>query len=231
MISRAFDSTVCARCWSTLQPLNDNVCALCGDPIVTTSVPPGWRCGRCRRGLYEFDFCRSYALYEDTVREVLHRFKYGRRARLGVRLAELLAQAWARYNLLEEAQVILPMPLHRRREKERGFNQSRILAKYLSGMVGRQLESRAVVRIRNTPSQTGLSHRQRRLNVEQCFQVRRPAAVRGKACLVIDDVFTTGATLNAMARVLKKAGATKVLALTLARVSPRASIGAVKNAA
>lgn len=165
------------------------------------------------------------------MREVLHRFKYGRRARLGVRLARLLSQAWALYPRFQEAEVILPMPLHRRREKERGFNQSGILAKYLSGMIGRPMESRAVVRIRNTPSQTGLSPRQRRLNVSQCFEVRKPAAVRGKACLVIDDVFTTGATLNAMARVLKEEGATKVLALTLARVSPRAAIGAAKKAA
>jgi ComF family protein len=170
-------------------------------------------------------------LYEDTVREVLHRFKYGGRARLGIRLAQLLSQTWSHHTLLQEAEVILPMPLHRRREKARGFNQSRILAKYLSGMVERPLESKAVVRIRNTPSQTGLSHRQRRLNVAQCFEVRQPAAIRGKVCLVIDDVFTTGATLNSMARVLKEQGAAKVLALTLARVSPRAAIRTAKMAA
>lgn len=231
LITRAFDSTVCAQCWSTLRPLNDNVCSLCGDPIITSNVPPGWRCGRCRRGLYEFDFCRSYALYENRVREVLHRFKYGRRARLGARLAQLLSQIWAHYPLLQEAEVIVPMPLHRRREKERGFNQSGILAKCLSGMVGRPLAAKAVGRVRNTPSQTGLSHRQRRLNVAQCFEVRQPAAIQGKACLVVDDVFTTGATLNSLARVLKEEGAAKVFALTLARVSPLAAIGTAERAA
>ncbi len=229
LISRAVDSTVCARCWTTLQPLGDNVCAVCGDPIIATNISPGWRCGRCRRGLSYFDFCRSYALYQDTMREVLHRFKYGGRKRLGGRLARLLFQTWTHCHPLREAEVILPMPLHRGREKERGFNQSRILAKYLSGMVRVPLESRAVVRIRNTPSQTGLSHRQRRLNVAGCFEVRSPAMIRNKTCLVIDDVFTTGATLNELARVLKEEGAVRVVALTLARVSPRAAIGATKE--
>jgi predicted amidophosphoribosyltransferase len=88
-------------------------------------------------------------------------------------------------------------------------------------MIHLPLESRALERTRNTASQTGLSPRQRRLNVSGAFRVRKPASIRGRNCLLIDDVFTTGATLNEMARVLSEAGANKVLALTLARVSPR----------
>jgi ComF family protein len=231
LISRAVDSTVCDRCWAALRPLGGQVCTVCGDPLISTIVPAEWRCGRCRRGLFQFDFCRSFALYEGTMREVLHRFKYGGRMRLGQRLAHLLFQTWSKHPPLEEATVILPMPLHRGREKERGFNQSRILAKYLSGMIRVPLESRAVARVRNTPSQTGLSHRQRRLNVAGCFEVRRPAVIRKRTCLIVDDVFTTGATLNEMARALKEEGAERILALTLARVSPRAAIGTAKKAA
>jgi len=121
------------------------------------------------------------------------------------------------------------MPLHRKRERTRGFNQSKILAKYLARRVDRPWEADATVRIRNTPSQTGLSHHQRRLNVAQCFGIRKPRVIGGRVCLIIDDVLTTGATLNEMATALKAAGAKKVLALTLARVSPRAAIGTVKE--
>lgn len=168
-----------------------------------------------------FDLCRSYGFYEDPLRKVLHRFKYGKRTRLGSRLAGLLYEQWLTSPCLHQAEILLPAPLHHRRQRARGFNQSKLLAKHLSQMIHLPLESRALERTRNTASQTGLSPRQRRLNVSGAFRVRKPASIRGRNCLLIDDVFTTGATLNEMARVLSEAGANKVLALTLARVSPR----------
>ena len=167
------------------------------------------------------DHCRSYAVYEGTLRAIVHRFKYGRKVRLGRRLARLLLWIWKQDPQFQEAEVLLPVPLHWRRERKRGFNQSRILAQYLSHWTGIPWERRALRRQRNTPSQTGLSRRQRRLNLAATFEVRRPEPVKDRVCLLIDDVFTTGATLNEVARVLKRAGARKVMAMTLARVSPQ----------
>lgn len=197
---------------------------MCGEVHISSQVPEGWRCGRCRRGIHQFDLCRSYGLYEHPLREIVHRFKYAKRSRLGKRLAPLLFAAWQRFPELQSADLIVPLPLHRQRERERGFNQSKILAQYLSRLARRPFEARVLKRTRNTPSQTGLSIRQRRLNVAGAFHVRRPEVLWGKTCLVIDDVFTTGATLNEVAKTLKASGAGRVFVLTLARVSPRAAL-------
>lgn len=226
LISRAADSAVCLNCWSKIQPIRENICQRCGDIFISTAVPQAWQCGRCRRGLNQFDSCRSYAVYEDPIREIVHRFKYGKRARLGPRLAGLLYSIWLNDEKVREAEVIVPVPLHRQRERARGFNQSTILARCLSRMTQKPFETKMLIRSRATSSQTGLSHRQRRQNVSHAFEVKRPDVVRGKVCLVIDDVFTTGATLNEIARTLKQSGAKKVVALTLARVSARAAVGA-----
>jgi ComF family protein len=139
-------------------------------------------------------------------------------------MADLLYWKWLQSPELHESELILPVPLHRRRERTRGFNQSRILAKSLSCKIERPCEGHVLVRTRNTASQTGLSHRQRRLNVAHAFVVRNSDRILGKNCLLVDDVFTTGATLNEVAKVLKQAGARKVLALTVARVSSRVAI-------
>ncbi len=204
--------------------MTGTICDRCGDPLVTTVVSGPWLCGRCRRGLNAFDFCRSFAIYQGVVRNALHHFKYGGKHRLGSRLAEFLIHTWINAAPFHEVEIIMPVPLHRRRERQRGFNQSSVLAKYLSRFTRRTLELRLLKRNRSTPSQTGLTLRQRRLNVSSAFEVRRPHLIRGKVALVIDDVFTTGATLNEVARVLKEAGARKVLAMTVARVSPQWAI-------
>jgi ComF family protein len=201
------------------------VCERCGDVLISTQVPERWQCGRCRRGLTQYDFCRSYGIYDGLLRQVIHRFKYGHRVRLGKRLNLLLHFAWEQWPEFQEADLILPVPLHRRRQWERGFNQSEMLARLLAQDVRKLFQRGLLIRVRNTPSQTGLSRRQRRLNVEGAFEVRKPARVKNKACLLVDDVLTTGATLNETATVLKRWGARKILVLTLARVSPLVAIG------
>jgi len=166
-------------------------------------------CGACRRGDHAFDFARSLFLFTDPMRGILHNFKYSGRVSLARPLGRQL-----RDHMKEEGfrrSVALPVPLHRARLLERGFNQAELLAEHL----GLEVDPGLVRRRKDTPSQTGLSRSQRALNLSAAFEVRRKPP---DCVLVVDDVYTTGATLHEIARTLKRAGASRVEVLTVARV-------------
>src|SRR5262245_24552603 len=166
-------------------------------------------CGSCRRGDHAFDLARSLFLFTDPMRGILHHFKYSGR----VSLAQPLGRQLRDHMRSEDFQgtVVLPVPLHRARERERGFNQAELLARQLKLPVDRGLLRRR----KNTPSQTGLSRSQRALNLSAAFEVRRKPP---DCVLVVDDVYTTGATLHEIAKTLKRAGTSRVEVLTVARV-------------
>jgi ComF family protein len=155
-----------------------------------------------------------WGLHSGPLREALHRFKYKRDLGLADAFAELLIEVFQRAG--EETDLVVPVPLGRKRQRERGFNQAAMLAAAFSGKLGIVYRPGAAKRIRETRSQVGLSVPQRRENVAGAFQAD-PKTISGKRVLLIDDVLTTGATLNACARALKDAGAAAVVALTLAR--------------
>jgi ComF family protein len=210
---------VCNRCWQSILPLTPPLCEACGDPL------PSWRiislplsaCPRCRRSIRYVDRARAIGEYDGALRSVIHAFKYEGRRSLARPLADLMRQRGA--SVLAEAEVVVPVPLHRSRLRERGFNQAADLARHL----GRSTVS-ALRRVRATATQTSLPAAQRHRNVRLAFApTRRIDRVRGRRVLLIDDVSTTGATLEACARVLKDAGADRVLALTAARVVGRAA--------
>lgn len=211
---------VCDRCIDGLTPLAArNQCARCGLPFENEAPLDGaGLCGLCRRGATEFDWARGYGAYEGVLRHLVHLLKYGGMeplaGPLGARLATLLPQAG-------RIDVIVPVPLDRRRQRARGFNQSELLAAELSRLSGVPLDARVLRRRRATQTQTGLTHRQRRLNVQGAFVVERPGAIAGKHVALVDDVITTGATAGACARVLKNAGAERVVVLALGRARRR----------
>jgi ComF family protein len=166
-------------------------------------------CGSCRRGDYAFDLARSLFLFTDPMRGILHHFKYSGRVSLAQPLGRRL-----RDHLHQEGfqgTIVVPVPLHRARERQRGFNQAELLARRLGLTVDRSLLRRR----KNTPSQTGLSRSQRALNLSAAFEVRRTPP---DCVLVVDDVYTTGATLHEIAKTLKRAGTSRVEVLTVARV-------------
>jgi ComF family protein len=215
---------VCPRCLDAPEPLAaDYYCSCCRTPFLNASpLDEEGRCELCRRGLRGFDAAYSFGAYENTLRELIHLFKYGRVRPLSGRLGELIASAIPRDQAFD---VVVPVPLHWRRRIERGFNQSELLARAVARRYGLRTVN-AVRRKRSTAAQAGLSNTRRRSNVAGAFVVagKGKAAVEGRRVLLVDDVMTTGATLAACAAALKRAGARYVAVLTLARVDRRAGV-------
>lgn len=211
---------MCGACLQGVTPLDPAAqCALCGGSFDKLAQRQGVElCELCQSGGAVFDWARGYGAYEGVLRHLIHLLKYGRLeplARpLGARLATLLPAAGP-------VDLVVPVPLHRRRLRSRGFNHAELLAGELSRIAGLRLDRRVLRRVRHTETQTGLTIGERRLNVEGAFQVRRPEAVAGKAIALVDDVITTGATAAACAAVLKQAGASRVVVLALARARRR----------
>jgi ComF family protein len=204
--------------WSKLHFLSDPLCACCGTPL-DLAVEEGQLCGACLAHRPAFDRSRAALAYGDVSRDLVLALKYqGRRDSLDL-LARWMASAGA--ELLPDAEIIVPVPLHYLRLVRRGFNQSVWLAASLSRRSGAELCIDALKRVRATPIQGGLSAEGRRRNVQGAFRVRkgRESRIKGKKILLIDDVLTTGATAEACSRALKRAGAQCVDVLTLARVA------------
>jgi ComF family protein len=196
----------------------EHFCVVCRTPF-NNSFPldDQGQCGLCRLGLNRFDAAYSFGAYQDTLRKLIHLFKYGRIRPLARPLGALLG---ASIPSGETFDAIVPMPLHWWRRWRRGFNQSELLAQEIARRCGVAVVE-AVRRKRPTAPQAGLSNSGRRENVAGAFEVRRPERVRGLRVALVDDVLTTGATANACAAALKRAGAKRVTLLVLARVDRR----------
>jgi len=207
--------------------LSGAACALCGDPIAG-EMEAQRRDGLCRACFSApppFERAVAYGVYQERMREAIHALKYDRLHPAARRLGRMLAQAILKLHGEAPAEMlVVPVPLHRSKKKERGFNQARALAEHAIAALESThpewkltLETRALVRMRLTESQAGLSMRQRRLNMRAAFEVRNTEAVDGRDVLLVDDVLTTGATARSAARALKRAGANTVWVATLAR--------------
>lgn len=207
---------VCRDCWNSIVPITPPVCETCGDPL------PSWRvisvehrrCPRCRRSGSRISRGRAIGEYGGSLRAIVHALKYDGRRSVGAKLAARLAACAA--EVLDGADSSVPVPLHRSRKRARGFNQAAEIARHLPIPMHDALK-----RVRATPSQTELPASQRHANVRNAFALRRRVHVQGLVIVLVDDVSTTGATLEACAGVLREAGAREVRALTAARVVSR----------
>jgi len=156
--------------------------------------------------------------YDGVIREAIHKFKYAKERVLLDELSGLLIARWQGVTqLLPQMDMIMPAPLYRGKLKERGFNQSQLLAERLSQAMGIPLEIDNLIKTRPTPDQAGLDSVNRKKNLIDAFEVTNPKVIDGKNILLIDDVLTTGATASEISRTLKKAGAKGVYVLVLAR--------------
>lgn len=206
---------LCAECFSGLSFITEPVCGGCGYPFAH-DLPEGTLCGACTRLRPAFDSARAALVYNEASKRLVLGFKRAERTQGLGTLARWLARAG--HNALRGTDVIVPVPLHRKRLFARRFNQAALLAKALAEGTGVALDVLTLERARNTPSQGGKGAVKRAQNVRGAFRVRGKKPYRGRSVVLVDDVLTTGATADACARALKKAGAERVTALTLARV-------------
>ena len=196
----------CPECWSSLIRVEPPFCTKCGEPAPAIEG----LCGLCIKGEHAFDFARSALLFTRTLRDIIHHLKYSDRVSLAKPLGDILKECLEREAFTGD--LIIPVPLHRSRQRQRGFNQAELIAERL----GRPVAPRLLCRRKNTPSQTGLTRNERKRNLASAFQVR--GEVKGRV-IVVDDVYTTGSTMHEIARTLKRAGAERVEVLTVARVA------------
>lgn len=207
----------CKQCWSEFAPVPAPGCSTCGRPFGSPEAlahSPGHECLDCRTQPPHFDQALAAGLFEGPLREAIHLYKYRPVRSLGEPLAQWMAE---QVRVTAPIDLTMPVPLHRARLRHRGFNQALIIARVISLRFAAPFMYDNLVRLRSTRPQVELSGQERAENVKGAFGLARPAEVSGKRVLIIDDVFTTGATMNECAKVLKEAGAASVTVYTLAR--------------
>ena len=215
-IDPVLTANLCSDCRADLPTLPNDHCRFCGLPF-KTDWGAGHVCGTCRRKRPPFDQALAVGLYEGGLRKAIHLFKYSGRTELAGPLAAFMALGLTRPYYPPEVDLVLPVPLHRHRLKERGFNQSLLLSRALFSPWKHKVRHDLLVRHRPTDPQVSLEKKSRRRNVRRAFSLIQPDSVRKLSVMLVDDVFTTGSTVMECTRVLKRAGAGRVLVLTLAR--------------
>jgi ComF family protein len=211
--------TLCGACWPNIRFLERPWCEVMGTPF-SHDMGEGFLSAEAIANPPPFGRARAAVSYDGVARRMVQGLKYSDRTDLAPWMARWMARAGA--ELLADADVIVPVPLHRRRFLWRRFNQSAELARALARRADKPFEPTALIRVKITRQQVGLGLRERQDNVRGAFQVPPEAdiKVRGRNVLIVDDVYTTGATVSAAARGLKRGGAVSVDVLTFARVLP-----------
>ncbi len=210
------DGVACSECWEdpaiTSLLFDKRVCIKCGSLFNQPSIE---RCGRCEE--FAFDSARAPGVYGGALKESILFLKS--QPHLCRRASGLMLRAYQENFAESGIESLIPVPLHRDRRRERGFNQSELIARLIARRFRLLLDSHSLIRIKSTERhRAGLDAMDRRRSVERAFKVVRPRMIEGTAVLLIDDVLTTGSTSDATARALKEAGAARVSVLTLARV-------------
>jgi ComF family protein len=219
MLTSASRVPICEECLRSFQPLPGRICDLCGQPLenFAQDVAATVVCPICQARTFSFDRIRSYAVYQGALVRSIVMLKFDRIEPLGKWFAERLAEAVKREAALMQADLVVPVPLHRQRERERGYNQADLIARPLARRLGLPYRAILLVRTRPRPDKQVLSLLERWESVRGAFATRPGSRVDNLRVLLVDDVLTTGATLDACAKALREAGAKSVIGLTVAR--------------
>jgi len=207
----------CPACREKIRFITGSLCPICGMAFFD-SPASNHLCGNCLENKPYFSLARAVASYETLILDAIHQFKYGHNISTGTALASFMAEFCFPDFDFTDYSLILPVPLHIRRLRERGFNQALILAKAIGKKYSIPVNFSLLKRRKFTLTQTGLDKKEREKNIRGAFAVTDNAKTEGKNIILIDDVYTTGATINQCAKTLIKAGAGKVAVLTLVRV-------------
>jgi len=219
LLTSASRVPLCEECLSSFERVAGTLCEICGRPL------PGWKeepeqplfCPACQDRTYAFDRARSFALYENAIVRAILLLKFEQIEPLGTWFADRLAELVNSEANRLAADVVVPVPLHRERERERGYNQAALLSKPLAKRLRLPHKAVLLVRTRARPDKQVLSLEERWESVRGAFATRPGSQVDNLRVLLVDDVLTTGATLDACARALREAGAKSVIGLTVGR--------------
>ena len=206
---------ICPACRERMATVAHPLCPVCGIPFL--GAGDDHVCGACQQSQPDFEAARAALIYEGECRELIHAYKYRYKTHLRHPLALLTAAPLRDFVAACAPELIVPVPLHIRRLRDRGFNQAVLLGEIWAREWGIPLERGAMRRIRWTEPQISLTAVQRRDNVKGAFDVGDPRVVQGRRVLLVDDVYTTGSTVKECAHVLKAAGAREVAVVTVAR--------------
>jgi ComF family protein len=213
------EKETCRDCWESLVRLPAPFCPYCKrffeDSIAIRNHPCPYLSKPEERKIIAV---RSLGSFDDYYQRLIHRFKYDKKIPLGKHLAQSLGEVMAKENEFRDCDLVIPVPLHPVRHRERGFNQSEILTEGISKITGIPMGKNILRRRKNTKDQTYLNAQQRAENVKDAFTINRLEKIDGRRVILVDDVITTGATLNECADVLLQTGAKEVLATTIAVV-------------
>jgi ComF family protein len=220
-VARRQDCGICAACWNKAVALRIEPprCSCCGLPLNNFDKGAEYLCGKCLMNLPPYSGARSFGYYTAELSRLVQALKFhGRRNLVGL-LAPLLASAFYESWSREDFDLIIPVPLHSKRKRERGYNQSELLARALAAQIAMPFSGKALIRFRSTLPQVGLSDSQRFENVRKAFSCIDPLQIKNKRVLLIDDVMTTGATASSAAQTLIDGGCFRVSVLTIARAT------------
>ncbi len=222
LLEQASRIPVCPDCLNQVQRIAEPMCARCGRPLFTAAAPTEtFQCRLCRQGRFAFQLARSYAVYDDLLVRLIILLKHHGIKPLGAWCAQRLLELAQTYPDVAKAEAIVPVPSHPSRLRERGYNQAEWIAQPLARQLGIPLQPNLLARVKPRPEKLKLTRRERWEAVRGAFATTDTAKVDNLRVLLVDDVFTTGATLDACARALRRQGAAEVMALTVGRVVPQ----------
>jgi ComF family protein len=220
-VGRRLDCGICAGCWNKAVALKIGppLCSCCGLPFNSLDKNDEHLCGKCLLNMPCYSGARAFGYYTAELGLLIQELKFRGRRNLTGLLAPLLTSVYYEFWSRDEFDLIVPVPLHSKRKRERGYNQSELLAGALSAQIAIPCDCRSLVRVRSTIPQLGLSDSRRFENVQKAFRCENFREISGKRVLLIDDVMTTGATATSAAQALIEAGCLRVSVLTVARTA------------
>ena len=213
--------SICEDCFKTIELIERPYCIKCGKPLIPTVFFKQNReilCLDCKRKKYSFEFSRSTGIYDKVLKKCIHLFKYYGEKKLAKPLGKLMVDYLVKNDEFKKRiDLIIPVPLHKNDLRKRGFNQSILLGRVVGNYFSISVGEKVLIKKKLTPFQANLSKKEREKNILRAFLVEKPKEIKGKNILILDDVFTTGATVEECTKELMKARAKNIFVLTLAR--------------